>query len=101
MKQIFKDLLSSFKTNKDGFSSRKLTAFVIVVLAIVIHVKWLMLGNLTQLEMVLTIDYAFISALFGMTTFTTINDAKNKAKIKDLVDDTKKILKEEEDEVIQ
>lgn len=72
MIQILKDLLDSFKTNKGGFSSRKLTAFVIIMLVVATHIKWLTLGNLSQLEMVLTIDYAFISALFGMTTFQTI-----------------------------
>lgn len=72
MKKIFKDLVDSFSISETGFSSRKLTAFVIVVLVIIIHAKWLMLGNLAQLEMVLTIDYAFISALFGMTTFQSL-----------------------------
>lgn len=72
MKKFLSDILDSFKINETGLSSRKLTAFVIVVLVIIIHVKWLMIGNLTQLEMVLTIDYAFISALFGMTTFTSL-----------------------------
>lgn len=72
MIQFLKDLMDSFKTNKGGFSSRKLTAFVIVTLVVAIHIKWLTLGNLSQLETVLTIDYAFISALFGMTTFQTL-----------------------------
>jgi hypothetical protein len=72
MKKIFTDLVDSFRISETGFSSRKLTAFVIVVLVIIIHAKWLMLGNLSQLEMVLTIDYAFISALFGMTTFQSL-----------------------------
>lgn len=72
MKKFLSDVLDSFKITETGLSSRKLTAFVIVVLVIIIHVKWLMSGNLSQLEMVLTIDYAFISALFGMTTFTSI-----------------------------
>lgn len=74
MKKIFNDLLDSFRINESGFSSRKLTAFVIVILIIVIHAKWLALGNLTQLEMVLTIDYAFVSALFGMTTFQSLKN---------------------------
>lgn len=87
MKKIFNDLYDSFKVSEIGLSSRKLTAFVIVILVIIVHVKWLMLGNLTQLEMVLTIDYAFISALFGMTTFQTLKsfnktDSKDENEIK-------------------
>jgi len=76
MKKILDDLLNSFKTNEEGFSSKKLTAFVLIVLVIIVHTKWLMIGNLTQLEMVLTIDYTFIAALFGLTTWSNINKSK-------------------------
>jgi hypothetical protein len=78
MKKFLSDLLDSFKIGETGLSSRKLTAFVIVILVIIIHTKWLMTGNLSQLEMVLTIDYAFISALFGMTTFTSLKSFNSK-----------------------
>ncbi len=72
MEKILKDLVDSFRMGGTGFSSRKLTAFVIIILVVIVHAKWLMMGNLSQLEMVLTIDYAFISALFGMTTFQAL-----------------------------
>jgi hypothetical protein len=94
MKKIFKDLVDSFRISETGFSSRKLTAFVIVVLVIIIHAKWLMLGNLAQLEMVLTIDYAFISALFGMTTFQSL-----KTFGKEIDDKTTEPEKDKETEV--
>jgi hypothetical protein len=83
MKEIMDNILKSFNTRREGYSSRKLTAFVIVLLVIIIHVKWLMLGNLTQLEMVLSIDYAFIAALFGMTTYHSL-------KTKDVKEEEKK-----------
>ena len=72
MKEIMNNIMKSFKGNADGFSSRKLTAFIIIILVIVIHIKWITLGDLSQLEMVLTIDYSFIAALFGMTTFSSL-----------------------------
>lgn len=90
MKKFFSDLLDSFKISETGLSSRKLTAFVIVVLVIIIHTKWLMMGNLSQLEMVLTIDYAFISALFGMTTFTSLKSFGSKDEKSDKTDDKTK-----------
>lgn len=77
MKNILDDFLNSFKSNKDGFSLRKITSFMLVILVIIVHAKWLMLGNLTQLEMVLTIDYTFIAALFGMTTWSGIKNSNN------------------------
>jgi len=88
MGKIMQDLVNSFKTSAGGFSSRKLTAFVIVFLVVLTHIKWLTLGNLSQLEMVLTIDYGFISALFGMTTYQTIKK-KNDATKEESKDETK------------
>jgi hypothetical protein len=83
MKEIIDNILKSFNTKREGYSSRKLTAFVIVLLVIIIHVKWLMLGNLTQLEMVLSIDYAFIAALFGMTTYHSLKSNGGKGDKKE------------------
>ena len=83
MRKILSGLFDSFKMKEIGFSSRKLTAFVIVVLVIVIHIKWILIGNLSEIEMVLTIDYAFISALFGMTTFENVKTIKKDSETKD------------------
>jgi hypothetical protein len=85
MKEIFDNILKSFNNREEGYSSRKLTAFVITILVVIIHIKWIALGDFTHLDMVLTIDYGFIAALFGMTTYHSIKKIKtNKA------DDTKK-----------
>lgn len=72
MKEIFDNILKSFNNKEEGYSSRKLTAFVITFLVVIAHIKWLALGDFTHLEMVLTIDYSFIAALFGMTTYHSI-----------------------------
>ena len=75
---MIKKLLASLDNTNNGYSARKLTAFVIVSLVVLAHVKWLNLGDLTQLGEVLIIDYTFISALFGMTTYQKLkaNDTK-------------------------
>lgn len=72
IKEILNKLLDSFDTSKKGFSGRKLTAFFIVLCVIAAHIKWISLGNFEQLEMVLTIDYGFLSVLFGLTTYSSI-----------------------------
>lgn len=76
MKKIFSELYQGIKgsldTTDSGFSARKLTGFAVVACVIAAHIKWLTLGNLSNLEMVLTIDYGFIAALFGMTTYSAI-----------------------------
>lgn len=82
MKELFADLyqrfLGSLDNKKDsGFSGRKLTAFALVVCTCAIHIKYIALADFSQLEMVLTIDYAFIATLFGMTTYQSVKANKN------------------------
>jgi hypothetical protein len=72
MKEIYQNILKSFNTKREGFSSRKLTAFVIILLVIIVHIKWITLGDLNDIGTVLTIDYGFVAALFGMTTYHSI-----------------------------
>jgi hypothetical protein len=78
MKQIIQKLIDSFDTTNKGFSSRKLTAFIIVSCVIAAHVKWLSLGDLTQLGEIFIIDYTFIAALFGMTTYQNLKGKEDK-----------------------
>ena len=65
-----KNIIDSFKMGTSGLSSRKLTSFVIVLCVIAAHIKWLSIGDLTQLGEVFIIDYGFVAALFGMTTYS-------------------------------
>lgn len=82
MKKILTDLYEGIKGSLDttdvGFSARKLTGFAIVSAVIAAHVKWLIIGDLSNLEMVISIDYGFIAALFGMTTYSAIKGSQNK-----------------------
>lgn len=75
---MIKKLLASLDNSNYGWSARKLTAFAIVLMVILAHLKWLNLADLTQLGEILMIDYAFIASLFGMTTYQKIksNDIK-------------------------
>ncbi|MCE2706943.1 MAG: hypothetical protein LW807_07695 [Proteobacteria bacterium] len=77
MKQIVQKLIDSFDTTTKGFSSRKLTAFIIVSCVIAAHIKWLSIGDLTQLGEVFIIDYTFIAALFGMTTYQNLKSKED------------------------
>ena len=79
MKRIYEGILGSFDNEPKGFSSRKLTAFILILMVVMVHIKWMVLGDFSQLEMVLTIDYAFIASLFGMTTYSSMK-AKEKTK---------------------
>lgn len=81
MKDILNKIIDSFDTSKKGFSGRKMTAFVIVLCVIAAHIKWISLGNFEQLEMVLTIDYGFLSVLFGLTTYSSIKQNNEETKL--------------------
>jgi hypothetical protein len=65
-----------------SFSARKLSAFVIIILVIVCHTRWLNSefrseGDFRLLPEILIIDYSFISILLGLTTFEQIVKLKN------------------------
>lgn len=70
MKKIFTDLYSgvtgSFKNSPDGYSSKKLTAFAIMVCVIVAHAKWWRTNDFTMLPTIIGLDFGFILALFGI-----------------------------------
>jgi hypothetical protein len=72
MKKYLDKLISSLDTHTKGFSARKLTAFVIIICVIVAHIKWLSLADFSLLGEILMIDYAFVAALLGMTTYQKI-----------------------------
>ena len=64
-------LLSSFDTvTRGGASARKITAFTIVACVVVGHFLFYRSAHfgMSFIELLL-VDYAFIAALFGMTTF--------------------------------
>jgi len=65
-----KNIIDSFKMGNAGFSSRKLTAFTIIACIVAAHVKWLCMGDFSLIGEVFIIDYGFVAALFGMTTYS-------------------------------
>ena len=77
MKDILNKLLSGLDTNTKGFSARKMSAFIIILCCIAAHVKWITLGDFKELDIVLTIDYSFISLCLGMTTYEAIKTKQN------------------------
>ena len=72
MKQLITKLLSGLDTHTKGFSARKMSAFIIILCVIIAHIKWITLGDLSELDNVLIIDYGFISLCLGMTTYESI-----------------------------
>ena len=71
MKQLYTKLLGSFDTvTKNSFSARKLTAFVIAMLVIIIHGCWIKnsyyKSDFSLFPEILLIDYGMISVCLGL-----------------------------------
>jgi hypothetical protein len=73
LKFIIDNLLNSFSTNELGWSARKLTAFIITLLVIIAHVKWITScyrnSDFSLLPEILIIDFSTILTLLGLTTW--------------------------------
>ena len=80
MKHFINKLISSLDTHTKGFSARKLTAFAVMLCVIAAHVKWLSLGDFAMLGEILLIDYTFVAALLGMTTYQSIKTSQGSDK---------------------
>ncbi len=77
-KRIIKWLKASFEYGTRDASARKLTAFAIVLCVVSIHFAWtynaIKTSNFDLMVEILLSDFAFVSALLGMTTYQYIKD---------------------------
>lgn len=86
MKKIFLDfknnLSASLKFGQDGYSARKITSLFVMLLVGTAHIIWIkhcfVKDDFSLLSEVLLIDYGFVAALLGMTTYSQNIQAKNK-----------------------
>ena len=72
LRQIINNLLDSFKTNANGYSCRKISAFVIIVMVVSLHIKWFQSDKWEYVGEILALDFAFVSVALGMTTYEAI-----------------------------
>jgi hypothetical protein len=73
MKEILNKVIGSLDNSDNGsFSSRKLSALIIIVLVIISHVKWFKSDKWEYLAEVLLLDYTFILACLGLTTWQNV-----------------------------
>lgn len=81
IKNIFSKFDASFSIKSAGWSAKKLTAFVVMVLVIVAHVCWIKhsyyKADYNLLPEVLVIDYGIVCLCLGMTTYEKIKIRKN------------------------
>ncbi len=85
MKELFQGFFGSLNNILgDGWSGRKMSALALIACIVAIHITWIVFqfgpngGQFKQLEMLLVIDFGFISGLFGMTTYQNVKKEANK-----------------------
>ena len=77
LKEIFNNILHSLKTDKEGYSARKLSALVIIIMVIILHVKWFRSDKWEYISEVLFLDYTFVLVCLGLATWQAIKEKKN------------------------
>lgn len=81
MKEIFNKLIAGLDTHSKGFSARKMSAFIVVILIVITHIKWFKSDHWEYLEGVIALDYGFIGLCLGMTTYQAIKTPNANEKI--------------------
>ena len=74
MKDLLDKILHSFHTGPQGFSARKLTAFVITACVVYAHFAHVNDSNVVS---ALVVDASFVSLLLGIVTAEQIIKLKN------------------------
>jgi hypothetical protein len=74
IKNFIKDLTNSLNTQQPGFSARKLTAFVITICVIYLHIKF---ADITSVTTFLLYDIWFVLILLGIITAQDLIKLKN------------------------
>lgn len=81
--KLITKILSSFDNHSMGFSGRKLSAFTIIGLVVLVHLAWLWhaisTGDFKYMPELLGIDFFFIAVMFGLTTYQSVQNKNNEA----------------------
>lgn len=76
--EIYNGIIWSFDNQPKGFSSRKLSAFAVMVMVVVLHIKWFKSAQWQYIEMILGLDYGFVLTCFGINTWQRIKEKEKK-----------------------
>lgn len=73
-------LKGAFEAHSLGASARKLSAFIIIVMVVISHIKWFKSDHWEYLTVVLGLDYTFILVCLGLATWQYLKESKDKSK---------------------
>jgi len=69
---FYQKIVASLENNKLGFSARKLSAFIVIVMVVILHIKWFRSDEWQYIAEVLGFDYTFILVCLGLATWQQI-----------------------------
>jgi hypothetical protein len=75
MKELLNSLIKSFENSPQGFSARKLSAFVLMTCVVYLHYRYV---NTTVVVDIVLIDLCFVLLLLGIITVQNIIDLRRK-----------------------
>lgn len=77
IKEIFENILKSLTISKDGYSARKLSALLIIIMVVILHVKWFRSDRWEYIGEVLGFDFMFILCCLGLATWQSVKEKQN------------------------
>jgi hypothetical protein len=89
IKEVYEGIIGSLDNKKNtGFSARKISVLVMMVMIILIHSSWLKHAFLREdyeyIIEILTIDSLFVLLLLGIVTMEQVTKLKNGTKVKEI-----------------
>lgn len=70
--KIWSWLSGAFEAQNKGASARKLSAFVIIIMVVITHIKWFKSEHWEYLTIVLGLDFTFILVCLGLATWQAV-----------------------------
>ena len=78
MKDFSKWFRGAFEVNTTGASARKFSAFVVVVMVVITHIKWFKSDHWEYLSIVLGLDFTFVLCCLGLATWQYMKKDESK-----------------------
>lgn len=77
--EFYNGFIGSFDNTEKGFSARKVSSFVVIMLVVTLHVKWFNSQHWEYIAEILFLDYTFVLVCLGLATWQKIKE-KDEAK---------------------
>lgn len=79
--EIFDGIKGSFDNTQTGYSARKVSAFVVIVMVVTLHIKWFKSEQWQYIAEILFLDYTFVLVCLGLATWQSVQNKKIETQI--------------------